>query len=1069
MKSPLVRFLTIITLVFLPISNYAQEDVNPRGTFVEAESYFLFEEYKDALPLYQKILRIEPDNYNVTYKIGMCYLNDPYLKEKSIKYLLEASRHITKEYKTNSYKEKMAPPEVNYYLGQAYRITGQFDKALEYYSNFKKDLDPAVFDIDVVNEEIASCQIAREMIPAPVYLDKTNAGTQVNSRFADYNPLISGDGKTIVFTRDLQFYTGVFISHKNDNGTWSEPYNLTPDFELDGNSVATGVSYNGDEIFVYRSDNFDGNIYSSKSVNGRFQVLKKLNANINTKYWESSASPSPDGKYLYFSSNREGGFGGLDIYKAPRISGGEWGTPINLGPVVNSRYNDDSPFISTDGQKLFFASLGHNGMGGFDIFVSEMVGPSTWARPVNLGYPVNTPDDDMFFCPVANPNYTGIYAAYDENSTYGMLDIYWVKIYNSVFPREFTIRGKVSVPSDKLLNNNNLKVSVIDSKQNKIVEQVSVNANGEFLVNANQGDYQLLVDGSGIKPVSVSVSLSLTQKNSDVELPLIETQIAAVGEDNLVVVPTELPKLEIKGDKYIITDKSPIEIKLSVQAGSKLDIQNFVEGKPDSKDAFVLTKDKFTYNFSPKPGDNRLVFTVTDGKGNINQQEVTVYYKAPAEVQPIASDTLKPAQAKLAEIASLANGGLKKYLLSLDSLNYNSILDLYNKLIAEAAANGYSQQEVDDLITLLLTQRNKDEFIADSKSEESLSMMYTNDTIIANSIMPLIIVQKTKSLYGKDKDLIDESLIGVVPFDGSAGEVYNYILSFTDINSDSISTDNIGEIYKSLQAIANPEQLSKSIELSSTTENLDKFYFNLIAASDEEMRKLLLGLNFDSLNIINSIDLVQHLFGLADQGKLKKTDIISAIENSKKSEKQNLQLFKESLAKAASGQLKAYIQELDVNNLSGNGYANILETLLRDSKSKGYNKSEVYDLLLKMIGIDNVDDFIAAMRKYTTGDLDSLLATLDKSKFSKPIEIIQYLLSEAGYFDFTDSDINNLLLKMLLEKGISGYSSKEELYAQELIRKRRFITTIVLANILLIVIILLFWRRKKKKDNEEHD
>lgn len=1066
MKASIFRFITLSAAILFTFLVIAQEEINPRETFVEAESYFLFEEYRDALPLYQKLLRIEPENYNLMYKIGICYLNDPYQKEKSVRYLLDASKHINREYKSNSFKEKMAPPEVNYYLGQAYRINGQFDKALEYYSIFKKELDPVIFDIEVVNDEIASCQVAREMLPSPIYLTQSNAGTQLNSRFADFNAVLSGDGKTIIFTRELQFYTGVFISQKDNNGNWSAPYNLTPDFGLDGNSVATGISYNGDEVFVYRSDNFDGNIYSSKLVNGKWQTLKKLNENINTKYWESHASPSPDGKYLFFTSNRKDGYGGLDIYKAPRISGGDWGTPINLGPIVNSKYNEEAPFVSPDNYKLFFSSLGHNGMGGYDIFVSEMVGPSSWSRPVNMGYPLNTPDDDLFFCPAADDNFTGILSAYDENSTNGLLDIYWVKVYNSVFPREFKISGKIDVPTANLLKDENINVSIIDSKQGKIVEQVTVNASGEFNLGVSQGNYQLLVDGKGIKPVSIPLALSVTQKDSEIDLPLIETQIAAAGEDVLIASQKETPKLEIQGEKYIITEESPIKIKLNAEAGNKLEIQNYVNGKPEPKEEIIVSKDKFTYTFSPKPGDNRLVFTIYDKNGNVNQQEITVYFKAPEETVPLTSQEVTPAQANLAEIATLAEGELQKYLKSLDSLEYSSLVDLYNQLIANAAQNGYTQEQVDELITLLLSQRNKDEFVSETRSVEKLKLLYSNDTLIESASLPIVIVQKTKQIYSTDGELINEGLVDVIPFEGTNDEKLRYILSFTDTDPKTVQSESTSNVFSGLKTAIGGENATRGIELSSTTENLDKFYYSLIASAEDDLRKLLLELNFDSLQIMNSIDLVEYLFKLADEGKLSKIEIIKSIENSKKSGDNNIEKFRESLANAASGGLKVHIQEMDVSKLTGNAYLEIIETLLRDAQAKGYNKSEVYDLLLKLIGIDNVEDFITAMRKYTNGDLDSLLSTIDISKFSKPLEIIQYLLSEAAYYDFSDSDFNELLLRMLLEKGIGGLDTgKDSEYTRELIKQRRFVTSIVLANILLLVFIILFWRRKKKKDN----
>ncbi|MBN2485043.1 MAG: PD40 domain-containing protein [Bacteroidales bacterium] len=1070
MNTSLLRTANLIFVVLFVSQLFCQEIINPKETFVEAESYFLFEEYKDALPLYQKLLRLDPGNHNLLYKVGICYLNDPYQKEKSIRYLLDASKSIGKTYKSNNFKERNAPVEVNYYLGQAYRINKQFDKALEHYALFKNDLDPVVFDVEVVNDEIASCQVAKKMITSPVYTSKNNFGAEINSRFADFNAVLSGDGNTLVFTRELQFYDGVFISVKDNNGKWAPPYNLTSDFGLDGNSYSTGISFNGDEIFVYRSDNFDGNIYSSKFENGRWQPLKKLNGNINTKFWESHASPSPDGQYLFFTSNRKGGYGGLDIYKSPRLSNGEWGPAINLGPIINSRYNDDTPFLSPDNSKLFFSSLGHNGMGGYDLFVSEMISPSSWSRPVNMGFPLNTPDDDLFFCPVAGDKATGIYTAYDENTSYGLMDIYYFKVFNSVLPRPFTIAGKITVPSEKLLEDGQIKVTIIDSKQGKIIEQVSVDKSGNFILKANQGEYQLLVDGEGIKPVTLPLKLILTQENSIIDLPLITTQVAEVGGDIMITSAPVQPRLEIEGKKYIETDQAVVPINITAKAGNTLEIQNYINGKPAPKVEIILPDDKYTYMFEPGPGDNHLVFTLRDKNGMINQQELTVYYKPYPEIPPLTEE-VSSSPTQLSDIAGFAEGKLKDYLNSLEALEYNSLADLYEMLAANALNNGYTQEQAEKLIALLLAQRSKVEFMSDVHSNQNLKYYFDNDSLIKPINIPLLIVQSVKLGHLPESMVIEQHLTDIVPFTGSPDGLFEYILSFVDDKPFLTKPEDLSNIYYSLSQVLEPQQLTSAIDISATSENPDQLYYNLLVSADGNYRKMLSGLNFEKLNIQNSVDIIGHIFAEAPKHGLNIPEVIRFIENARSSERQNLINFKEMLAEAASGGLKAHLQDFDINAVSGNNaYAGIIEALLRDSRSKGYNKSEVYDLLVELIGIKNIDDFIACMRKYTSGDLDSLLAGIDKNRFSKPIELIQYLLSEVPYYDFSDSDINNLLLRMLLENGLTGHEvGKSAGYSRELIKKRRMVTTVVFANVLLILIFILLWRRKKKKEKAQND
>ena len=147
--------------------------------------------------------------------------------------------------------------------------------------------------------------------------------------------------------------------------------------------------YDGTILYLYKTDNFDGNIYSAEYVNGNWTPIKKLNKNINTKFYESHAAISSDGKKLYFTSNRDGGYGGLDIYVSEKDASGDWGPAINLGNTINTPYNEDTPFITLNDSLLYFSSEGHNGMGGYDIFRSDK-SEAGWNAPENLGFPVNS-------------------------------------------------------------------------------------------------------------------------------------------------------------------------------------------------------------------------------------------------------------------------------------------------------------------------------------------------------------------------------------------------------------------------------------------------------------------------------------------------------------------------------------------------------------------------------------------------------------------------------------------------------------------------------------------------------
>lgn len=1062
------QFLPII-LLFAFVNTYAQKEFDAKEFFIEAESYFLFEEYSDALPLYQRILSVEPENSNVKYKIGVCYLNDPYQKERSVKYLKEASENTTPKYKTNNYKEKLAPIDALYYLGQAYRVTGELDKAIKSYNDFKAVVDPEVYNMDVVNAELASCQSAKNYLKSPVFSKLKNMGDVINTRFSEINAVISGDGKTIVYTRELQFYDATFISTLDENGVWSPPYNLTPDFGLDGNSYATGISYKGDEILVYRSDNFDGNIYSSKKVDGVWQKLEALNVNINTKYWESHASLSPDGQELYFTSNRKGGYGGLDIYRSTKDAKGEWGVPVNLGPIVNSAFNEDTPFISPSTNRLYFSSLGHDGMGGYDIFITEKVGPGKWSRPINMGYPFNTTDDDLFFCPLSMDNYAGIRSVYDEESSYGLKDVYWIEVYNEVLPRNFSVTGQVNAPAPELLKGDNLTVSLIDNEAGKIVSQASIDSSGSFNLSAPQGEYQLLVDGEGIKPVSVPVSLDVNQESEVVDLALITAIAAAVGEDVMAVPPSGVSEIIVIGDDYLMVETAPVVIGLEVEPNSELKIETFAGNTLVQTEEYHLSKDKFTYKLIPAEGENKVVFTMTDSRGNTSTKEVVVYYTPIAE--PIA-ETVEvkniDVETALPGVALLASAGLQQYLIGLGDVSFDSKDELYEVLVANAEAQDYTVDEVNELFSVLLTQRDKEEFLSAINQTDEFDDLRLSDSLLDELDYPKVIVTETKREYGQKLPQVNSGLAGVVPYSGVSSAKLAYILSFAGISiSEAIDADpktNI-ETVAALNNFASQYEVDSALELAATTQELEYYYQNLLYNSEGQFKELLLSVKPQHGGINNSINLVSYLLATAPEYGLTAVEVIQVIDKAQLQQEESLSGFKESLASAATGQLKTDIENLDMEGLSSQDFESIINDLLRQSKTSGYSALEVYELLLSLLGVEKVDELADLMgESSSTAQLDSLIAEIELEQFSKPVEVIQYLLSQSPYFDYTDSDINNMLLRLLLEKGMDSYQQSEEvMHAEKLIKRRKTITTIVLANVLLILLFIIFRRRSQKK------
>jgi outer membrane protein OmpA-like peptidoglycan-associated protein/Tol biopolymer transport system component len=256
-------------------------------------------------------------------------------------------------------------------------------------------------------------------------METFNLGININNKYDNFDPAVSGDMKSMVFMTKMPFYDAVFYSTYK-NGAWKRPYNITPDIQSDGDQYAASLSYDGKTLFLAKEDEFESNIYISfLQESGVWSKSKKMDKPINSKYWESHACLSPDSKKLYFTSNRSGGQGEMDIWVSELQKDGSWGNPKNLGPTINTEFNEDTPFLTPDGTMLYFSSQGHFNSGGYDIFYSYLNTDSTWSEPRNVGYPVNTTDDDLFFVPMDNQS--GFFARY-YSSGYGSEDIYGFKI-----------------------------------------------------------------------------------------------------------------------------------------------------------------------------------------------------------------------------------------------------------------------------------------------------------------------------------------------------------------------------------------------------------------------------------------------------------------------------------------------------------------------------------------------------------------------------------------------------------------------------------------------------------------
>ena len=416
------KIICLFLALFIAISVFPQDNRKLQETFLDAEYFFMTEDYTDAINYYLALYEEYPDNSNIAFRIGVCYLNMPGKKEMSLKYLEAAAKNMSAKHREGTLNQTAAPYDALYELAKAYRINYNFDRAKEIYQQYRATLLPNDKEnIDFIDHEIKVCDMAKSLINKPVSYTEENMGELFNDEKSNFNPVISADGKSFAFMSSLKFYDAIMFSGMH-RGEWSVPVNIYPELQIDGNINISGLSKDGSLLFLSKNDSYDSDIYSA-SFNGTvWSPAVKLNKNINTRYWESHASVSEDGNQLIFSSDRPGGFGGLDLYISRKING-EWGPAVNLGPDINSQFNEDRPFFTNNDKALIFSSQGHHNMGGYDLFRAERLPDGSWEKPENMGYPLNTPDDNTYFMPWGNGR-SGYHSVVKEGEGFGKEDIY---------------------------------------------------------------------------------------------------------------------------------------------------------------------------------------------------------------------------------------------------------------------------------------------------------------------------------------------------------------------------------------------------------------------------------------------------------------------------------------------------------------------------------------------------------------------------------------------------------------------------------------------------------------------
>lgn len=473
--------------------------INYKAMFDKAEAYLMDENYEKALPLYDSLVAFNYKNGSWNFKLGLCYLHSPSEFSKAILYLEAAVAMSAPNAKDNSYKEEKAPVVSFLYLGDAYHRNFRFDDAIEAYRRFMPFIANNKYYISYVDRKIEVCKYAKEFTANPVNMFVKNLGPEVNSAYADYSPVLSADESFLFYTsrrpdnvggkmdEDGKYFEDIYISYRTDDEMgWQQARNVSAPINTSAHEATIGTSIDGQILFIYKDDD-SGSIYLTSFQGDNWSVPEKVKGDVNSKYWETHATLSADGNTLYFVSNRPGGFGGRDIYRCKKLPSGEWSKAMNLGPHINSPYEEDSPFLQPGTNNLYFSSQGHKGIGGFDIFHTNFVDTGIyggWTEPVNMGYPVNTTGDDIFYVPTIDKKRA--YYSSAAAGGYGDNDIYLLTFPEKEESKLTVLRGNIVDDFGKVPPG--AAITIMDANNGDIV--------GNYLPNPLSGRYLFILPHS---------------------------------------------------------------------------------------------------------------------------------------------------------------------------------------------------------------------------------------------------------------------------------------------------------------------------------------------------------------------------------------------------------------------------------------------------------------------------------------------------------------------------------------------------------------------------------------------
>ena len=577
----MARIASLIILFLLSFNYLSSQTITKKQLIKavqEADAFFYYDQdYEQAAEHYKPLADAFPENSNLAAKLGISYLNIDGKRTEALKYLRAAISNVVKNDDDYTEYGDAAPLDTYLYIAIAYQQNDSLEKALQLFNDAKKRLSGYdIFSLEYINNQISNCKYAIEAEKRPF-----RATTELYIPWLkDYpgamNPVISQNDSVFLFTQRTKGKTKVFCSFRN--GEWKKPSDITSQLGGLDRYYTNSVTADGRFLVIYLDDGDDGNLYYSQRKGSEWSKIKSLGKEINTIYWEAHGFITPDGQTLYYSSNMPGGKGELDIWKTTRDKDGKWKQAVNCGNVINTPFNENTPFFNTVNNTLLFSSSGHTSLGGYDVFRSAFKN-SSWSKPTGLPYPVNRTLDDSFI--IFNNSDSGyITSYYDENAS--QRNIFTIKAA-AAGDKRITAEGTVITEDGNAVDYSKANTLLTDAKSGIPVRNLPVQDPASYRLQVKPGDFKILISQIDSKTDTVSLK---PRAEKDIALAP-KQQLGDTGMYSFVVAPGDY-MLYVKQPGYK-TDTIALSLPRD-QAGSIVSLASKLVPENKLQQDFLMLK-----------------------------------------------------------------------------------------------------------------------------------------------------------------------------------------------------------------------------------------------------------------------------------------------------------------------------------------------------------------------------------------------------------------------------------------------------------------------------------------------